>query len=65
MAMSETALAEKIKRVMLEIREETENPDESMETFCNKLAKAIVEEVRKMSITATCSHGSVSVLNIS
>lgn len=65
MAMSETALAEKIKKVMLEIREETENPDGSMETFCQELAKAIVEEVKKMTITATCSHGPVSVLNIS
>lgn len=64
MAMSESALAQNIKEIILEIRAEETNPDESMETFCNQLASVIIAEVRKMTITATCTHGPVSVQNI-
>lgn len=64
MAMSESALAQNIKKIILEIRTEETNPDESMETFCNQLASVIIAEVRKMTITATCTHGPVSVQNI-
>lgn len=62
--MSETALAEKIKKIMLEIREETNNPDQSMNKFCKALARAIVEETRKITITATAPNGPVSIINI-
>lgn len=64
MAMSESVLAQKIKEIILEIRTEETNPDQSMEAFCNQLASVIVAEVRKMTITATCTHGPVSVQNI-
>lgn len=64
MAMNESALAQNIKKIILEIRTEETNPDESMETFCNRLASVIIAEVRKMTITATCTHGPVSVQNI-
>lgn len=64
MAMNETALAEKIKQIILEIREDTDNPDGAMETFCNELAKAIIKEVRKMSITATAPNGPVTIVKI-
>ncbi|MDO4225128.1 MAG: hypothetical protein Q4C75_04470 [Bergeyella zoohelcum] len=62
--MNETALAEKIKNIILEIREDTDNPDGAMETFCNELAKVIIKEVRKATITATCTHGPVNVSKI-
>lgn len=64
MAMNESVLAQNIKKIILEIREEETNPDESMETFCRELAKVIIAEVRKMTITATCTHGPVKVSNI-
>lgn len=65
MAMNAAALAQKIKGVMQEIRTEQDNPDGSMDAFAEKLAAAIVEEVRKMTITATAPNGPVTVVKIS
>lgn len=62
--MNEAVLAQKIKDVMTEIRTEENDPDQSMEKFAEKLATAIVTEVRKMTITATAPNGPVSVTNI-
>lgn len=64
MAMSEAALKARIIKVMNEIREETSDPEGSMEAFAQELSQAIVEEVRKMTITATCTHGPVTVQSI-
>lgn len=64
MAMNESALAQNIKKIILEIRTEETNPDESMNIFCSRLASVIIAEVRKMTINATCTHGPVSVQNI-
>ncbi len=64
MAMSEGALAQKIKEMILDIRTEIDNPDQSMEQFCEKLAAAIVSEVRKITIVATAPNGPVTVQSV-
>ncbi len=64
MAMSEASLAQKIKDVMNEIRSEENNPDESMNSFAEKLAAAIVAEVKKVTITATAPNGPVTIVSI-
>lgn len=64
MAMNESVLAQKIKEVMTEIRSEETDPDASMNSFAEKLAKAIVDEVRKITITATAPNGPVTVTKI-
>lgn len=64
MAMMETALKAKIIEVMTEIRNETDNPDASMQKFAEKLATAIISEVRKMTITAIAPNGPVTVVKI-
>lgn len=64
MAMNEADLAQKIKDVMNEIRTEQDNPDGSMNSFAEKLAKAIVDEVKKIKIVATAPNGPVTVVSI-
>lgn len=64
MAMNEADLAQKIIEVMQEIRVEENDPDGSMTTFANRLATAIITEVRKMTITATAPNGTVTIINI-
>lgn len=64
MAMNEADLAQKIKQVMTEIRTEENNPDASMNSFAEKLAAAIVSEVKKMTITATAPNGPVTIVKI-
>lgn len=62
--MNEADLAQKIKQVMTEIRTEENNPDASMNSFAEKLAAAIVSEVKKMTITATAPNGPVTIVKI-
>lgn len=64
MAMNEAVLAQKIKDVMTEIRTEQDDPEASMNAFAEKLALAMVEEVRKLSITATAPNGPVTIIRI-
>lgn len=64
MAMNEAFLAQKIKDVMTEIRTEENDPDQSMNSFAEKLAAAIVSEVKKMTITATAPNGPVNIVKI-
>lgn len=64
MAMNKDDLANKIKEVMADIRKEESDPDASMNLFAEKIAEAIVDEVRKMTITATAPNGPVTVTQI-
>ena len=64
MPMIEAVLAQKIKDVMMEIRAEETDPDASMNNFAEKLAKAIIEEVKKITITATAPNGPVTIIKI-
>ena len=64
MAMSEAALAQKIIEVMTTIRVEENDPDHSMNEFAQKLAAAIVTEVKKMTIVATAPNGPVTIVSI-
>lgn len=57
MSMSESFLKGKIIEVMTDIRTEENDPDTSMDQFAEKLASAIVNEVKKMTIVATSTSG--------
>lgn len=57
MAMDAGFLKTKIIEVMTDIRTEVDNPDDSMDQFAEKLAIAIVNEVKKMTIVATATSG--------
>ena len=64
MPMSEANLAQKIIEVMQDIRVEETDPDNSMNIFAQKLATAIVTEVKKMTIVATAPNGAVTIVSI-
>lgn len=64
MATSEERLKNKIIKVMDECGKENDNPQDSKEKFAEALAKAVIHEIKQMTITATCSHGPVTVSNI-
>lgn len=57
MAMDAGFLKTKIIEVMTDIRTEVDDPDDSMDQFAEKLATAIVNEVKKMTIVATATSG--------
>lgn len=64
MALNIARLKDKIIAVMMEIREEENDPDSSMNEFAQKLATAIVEEIKEVTITATAPNGPVTIVKI-
>ena len=64
MALNIARLKQKIIEVMMDIREEENDPDASMNEFAQKIAKAIVEEIKELTITATAPNGPVTIIKI-
>ena len=64
MALNIARLKDKIIAVMMDIREEENDPDSSMNEFAQKLATAIVEEIKEVTITATAPNGPVTIVKI-
>lgn len=64
MALNIARLKDKIIAVMMDIREEENDPDSSMNEFAQKLATAIVEEIKEVTITATATNGPVTIVKI-
>lgn len=63
MALNTSRLKEKIK---IAFTEEIENEDETdyLEKVCQKIASAVVEEIKQLTITATCPNGNVTIAKI-
>lgn len=57
MSLLESRLSEKIEATMEARSLETENPDASRKSFADELAKAIVEEIKQITIIATVPSG--------
>lgn len=64
MATSETRLKEKIIAVMDECSVEEDSPETSKELFAEKLAQAVIFEIKNMTITATAPNGVVTIIKI-
>lgn len=64
MATSETRLKEKIIAVMDECSVEENSPETSKEQFAEKLAQAVIFEIKNMTITATAPNGAVTIIKI-
>jgi hypothetical protein len=64
MATSEQRLKNKIIAVMDQCALEETNPQESKEQFAEKLAKAVIFEIKNMTITATAPNGAVTIIKI-
>lgn len=64
MATSKDRLKQKIIAVMDTCAAEEDNPEESKENFADKLADAIIYEIKNMTITATAPNGAVTIVKI-
>lgn len=63
MALNITRLKEKIKQAWLS---EIENEDEHqfLDIISEKIATAVIEEIKQISITATCPNGNITIIKI-
>ena len=63
MALNITRLKEKIKQAWLS---EIENEDENqfLDIIIEKIATAVIEEIKQISITATCPNGNITIIKI-
>ncbi len=64
MATSEERLKQKIIDVMNECAAEETSPETSKERFAEELAKAVIFEIKNMTITATAPNGTVTIVKI-
>ena len=64
MATSEERLKNKIIEVMDECGLEEDSPETSKERFAEELAKAVIFEIKNMTITATAPNGTVTIISI-
>ena len=64
MATSEERLKRKIIDVMNECAAEETSPETSKEKFAEKLAAAVIFEIKNMKITATAPNGTVTIISI-
>ena len=63
MALNITRLKEKIKKAWTE-EMENENENDYLDKVSQKIASAVIEEIKQISITATCTHGPVNIQKI-
>lgn len=63
MALNKDRLKEKIKQAWLS---EMENEDENqfLDTISEKIATAVIEEMKQITITATCPNGNITIIKI-
>lgn len=64
MPTNEIRLKNKIIQVMDECGTEEDNPQTSKEKFAERLAQAVIFEIKNMTITATAPNGAVTVISI-
>ena len=63
MALNKDRLKEKIKQAWLS---EMENEDENqfLDIISEKIATAVIEEIKQLTITATCPNGNITIIKI-
>lgn len=63
MALNKDRLKEKIKQAWLS---EIENEDENqfLDIISGKIATAVIEEMKQITITATCPNGNITIIKI-
>ena len=64
MPTNEDRLTNKIIQVMNECGLEETSPQESKEKFAKAISKAVIFEIKNMTITATAPNGAVTIIKI-
>ena len=63
MSLNKNRLKEKIKQAWLsEIKNEDEN--QFLDIISEKIATAVIEEIKQITITATCPNGNITIIKI-
>ena len=55
MALNKDRLKEKIKKAWMS-EAENEDGEDFLDKVCERIASAVIEEIKRVSITATCTH---------
>lgn len=63
MALNKDRLKEKIKKAWIS-EAENEDGEDFLDKVCERIASAIIEEIKQVSITATCTHGLVNIQKV-
>lgn len=63
MALNITRLKEKIKKAWTE-EMGNENENDYLDKVSQKIASAVIEEIKEVTITATCPNGNVTIIKI-
>jgi len=63
MALNKDRLKGEIKKAWMS-EAENENAEDFLDKVCEKIASAIIEEIKQITITATCTHGPVNVQKV-
>ena len=63
MALNKDRLKEKIKKAWTE-EMENENENDYLDKVSQKIASAVIEEIKEVTITATCPNGNVTIIKI-
>ena len=63
MALNKDRLKEKIKQAWL-LEMENEDENQFLDIISEKIATAVIEEIKQISITATCPNGNITIIKI-
>jgi len=63
MALNKDRLKEKIKKAWMS-EAENEDGEDFLDKVCEKIATAVIEEIKQITITATCPNGNITIIKI-
>lgn len=63
MALNKDRLKEKIKQAWL-LEMENEDENQFLDIISEKIATAMIEEIKQITITATCPNGNITIIKI-
>ena len=63
MALNKDRLKEKIKKAWMS-EAENEDGEDFLDKVCERIATAVIEEIKQTTITATCPNGNVTIIKI-
>ncbi len=63
MALNKDRLKEKIKKAWMS-EAENEDGEDFLDKICERIASAVIEEIKQITITATCPNGNITIIKI-
>lgn len=63
MALNKDRLKEKIKKAWMS-EAENEDGEDFLDKICERIASAVIEEIKQITTTATCPNGNITIIKI-